>query len=184
MIFVFASLALLSFALMLWQWIVAARFPLHQRATEFSFTPSVTILKPLKGADATTTENLRSWFAQNYLGETQILFGVAAENDPACEIFQELRKEFPQHNAQLLVCPESLGANAKISKLIQIFRAAKHEIIVVSDADVRVPEDFLANVVKPLTPALSPPDGEREKDRKSTRLNSSHSRASRMPSSA
>ncbi len=163
MIFVFASLALLSFVLMLWQWIVATRFPLHQRVSDASFAPPVTLLKPIKGADSTTKETLRSWFAQNYSGEVQILFGVAAENDPACEIVRELQKEFPTSGARLIVCPESLGANAKVSKLIQLFHAAKHEIIVVSDADVRVPQDFLSNAVVPLTPALSPSDGERVK---------------------
>ena len=150
MIFVFASLALLSLALMIWQWAVARAFPLHRRSADRSFAPPVTILKPLKGADATTKENLRSWFAQNYSGEAQVLFGVAAETDPVCEIVRELQKEFPTSNAQLIVCPESLGANAKVSKLIQLLRAAKHEIIVVSDADVRVPQDFLANAVAPL----------------------------------
>ena len=135
---------------MLWQWIVATRFPLHQRVSDTSFAPPVTLLKPIKGADSTTKENLRSWFAQNYSGEAQILFGVAAETDPVCEIVRELQKEFPTSDAQLIVCPESPGANAKVSKLIQLLRAAKHEIIVVSDADVRVPQDFLANAVAPL----------------------------------
>ena len=148
---------------MIWQWAVARAFPLHLRSADRSFAPPVTILKPLKGADATTKENLRSWFAQNYSGEAQILFGAAAENDPVCEIVRELHKEFPASDAQLMICPETLGANAKVSKLIQLLRAAKHEIIVISDSDVRVPGDFLVNVVKPLTPALSPSGGEREK---------------------
>ncbi len=150
MIFLFATLALVSFGLNVWQWLVAIRFPLHRRAVEKSFTPNVTLLKPLKGADATTRENLRSWFAQNYPGEVQILFGVAAEIDPVCEVVRELQKEFPKCDARLVICPENLGANAKVSKLIQLLRAAKHQVIVVSDADVRVPEDFLANAVVPL----------------------------------
>jgi len=149
-IFLFATLALVSFGLNVWQWLVAIRFPLHRRSADKSFTAGITLLKPLKGADATTRENLRSWFAQNYLGEVQILFGVAEENDPASAIIRELIKEFPDCDARLVVCPESLGANAKVSKLIQLLRAAKHEVVVVSDADVRVPEDFLVNAVVPL----------------------------------
>jgi len=52
--FVLASLALLSLALTLWQWLVARRFPLHQRVADKSFAPAVSLLKPLKGCNATT----------------------------------------------------------------------------------------------------------------------------------
>ena len=44
----------------------------------------------------------------------------------------------------------SLGPNAKISTLIQLERQAKNEILIISDADVRVPLDFLATAVQPL----------------------------------
>jgi ceramide glucosyltransferase len=149
-IFVFEALAVLSFVLTLWQWIIAIRFPLHQRVAANPFSPAVTLLKPLKGADSTTKENLRSWFVQTYPGEVQILFGVASENDPACEVVRELLREFPECDAQLVVCPETFGANAKVSKLIHLLRGAKYELIAISDADVRVPCDFLANAVHPL----------------------------------
>ncbi|HYV28852.1 MAG TPA: glycosyltransferase, partial [Candidatus Eisenbacteria bacterium] len=45
---------------------------------------------------------------------------------------------------------ESLGTNAKVSTLIQLQRLAKHDVVIVSDADVRVPPDFLVNAVAPL----------------------------------
>ncbi len=135
---------------MLWQWLAARRFPLHQRVADKSFAPAVTLLKPLKGADAQTEACLRSWFAQDYAGEIQILFGVANADDPACKVVQKLIEEFPRRDARLVVCNERLGANAKVSKLAQLERQAKHEVIVISDADVRVPGDLLSNVVAPL----------------------------------
>jgi ceramide glucosyltransferase len=107
-------------------------------------------LKPLKGCDETTAESLRSWFGQNYTGQTQILFGVADANDPVCKIVRELIAENPRHDAQLVVCDRLSGANAKVAKLVQLEKLAKHDLILVSDADVRVPPDFLANVVAPL----------------------------------
>jgi ceramide glucosyltransferase len=142
-------LALLSLALLLWQWLVARRFPLHQRVTDASFTPDVTLLKPLKGCDAATEDCLRSWFAQQYGGRVQILFGVASAEDPVCTIVQRLQKEFPDRDAQLLVSGPLTGTNAKVSKLAQLEPMAKHDLFVISDADVRVPPDFLANVVAP-----------------------------------
>jgi ceramide glucosyltransferase len=147
---ILAALALSSLALACWQWFAARRFPLHKRIADDSFSPPLTLLKPLKGRDETTTESLQSWFRQNYAGPIQILFGVADANDPVCKIVNELIQKNPGHDAQLVVCAESPGTNAKISKLIQLERLAKHELIVVSDADVRVPPDLLANVVAPL----------------------------------
>ena len=150
---ILGSLALLSLALTLWQWLVARRFPLHQRVPQpspLTPQPSVTLLKPLKGCDTATEDCLRSWFAQQYAGSTQILFGVADGEDPVCGIVRKLLQEFPGSDAQLVVCGPLLGANAKVSKLVELERMAKHEIIIVSDADVRVPPDFLANFVGPL----------------------------------
>ena len=145
-----AALALLSLALAFWQWLAARRFPLHKLIDASSFTPPVSILKPLKDCDKTTAESLQSWFNQNYAGQIQILFGVADANDPVCKIVRELLLKNPGRDAQLLVCGELLGTNGKVSTLIQLERLARHSLILVSDADVRVPPDFLANVVAPL----------------------------------
>ena len=171
---IFGSFALLSFALTLWQWLVSRRFPLHQRVAESQWPPtpgsgrpeppqasspqptplaphpSVTLLKPLKGCDSSTEDCLRSWFTQQYSGATQILFGVAAADDPVCRIVRKLLQEFPAKDAQLVVCNAVPGANAKVAKLAELERLAKHDLLVISDADVRVPPDLLANVVVPL----------------------------------
>jgi ceramide glucosyltransferase len=147
---ILAPFALLSLALALWQWLAARRFPLHRRVTDFSFTPAITLLKPLKGCDATTAESFQSWFDQKYPGQVQILFGVADAGDPVCPIVRELIEKNPGRDAQLVVCAESRGANGKVSTLIQLERLAKHPLILVSDADVRVPPDLLANLAAPL----------------------------------
>jgi len=150
---IFGFLALLSLALLLWQWLAARRFPLHRRRQDNAFAPAVTLLKSLKVADASTESCLRSWFTQEYGGEMQILFGVASADDPACEIVRALIKEYPSRNAQLIVCAAPLGANAKASKLAELEALARHEVVVISDADVRAPADLLANAVAPLREA-------------------------------
>jgi ceramide glucosyltransferase len=147
---IFAALALLSLALALWQWFAAKKFPLHKRIFDPSFAPPVTLLKPLKGCDDTTAESLRSWLNQNYSGQIQILFGVADATDPVCKIVEELLRRNQRHDARLVVCAEPLGANAKVSKLAQLEKLAKHDFVLISDADVRVPPDFLINFVTAL----------------------------------
>jgi ceramide glucosyltransferase len=149
--FIFAALALLSLAIAVWQWLAAKKFPLHQRVPDSTFTPAVTLLKSLKGCDATTAESLQSWLQQNYAGQMQILFGVADADDLVGNIVRELLEKNPDCDAQLVVCPETLGANAKISTLTQLEKLAKHDLILISDADVRVPSDFLTSFVAPLS---------------------------------
>ena len=182
---IFGALALLSFALTLWQWLVARRFPLHQRVAESPMPPDprrsrreealtssaqpstlnphppLTLLKPLKGRDASTEDCLRSWFSQHYTGPTQILFGVAAADDPVCGLVRKLVQDFPGSDAQLVAGTPLPGANAKVAKLVELERLAKHDLLVISDADVGVPPDFLANIVAPLREApLARPMGE------------------------
>lgn len=147
---ILGGLAALSCGLQLWQWVAARRFPLHQRVQDEGNAPAVTLLKPIKGCDQHTEDCLRSWFAQEYRGDIQILFAVAEAGDPVVAVIAKLRNEFPQRDAQLVVCPERLGANAKVSKLAQLEAHVKYELVVVSDADVKVPPDLLANAVVPL----------------------------------
>jgi ceramide glucosyltransferase len=135
---------------MLWQWWAAWRFPLHRRVSAASFFPAVTLLKPLKGCDQMTEDCLRSWLAQEYPGQVQTLFGVADADDPVCLLVRRLLKQFADADAQLVVCGPPRGANLKVSKLVELDRLARNELIIISDADVKVPPDFLANIVAPL----------------------------------
>ena len=147
--FILGILAFLSVALLLWQWLAALRFPLHRRVVDISFTPPITCLKPLKGCDLASESCLRSWFAQDYPAPIQILFGVDSAEDPACDLVRKLIAAYPHRDAQLVICSASLGPNSKVSKLAELENAAKYEILAVSDADVRVPPDFLGNAVAP-----------------------------------
>jgi len=144
-----ASLAILtavSFALTFWRWAVSLRFPLHRRMVIQTSLPGLTLLKPLKGCDAQTKDCLRSWFRQKYPGPVQILLGAADADDPVCAVAREVLAEFPEAGARLITCGENLGANAKVSTLRQLEPHIGHSLVMISDADVRVPADFAANV--------------------------------------
>jgi len=130
--------------------IVALRFPLHRRGAKPTFAPDVSILKPLKGCDSETRDCLQSWMRQTYAGRAQVLFGVHSADDPVCAVVRELIAAHPEIDAQLVICPKLLGANAKVSTLVHLQAEAKYDVITVSDADVHVPEDFLAQAVAPL----------------------------------
>lgn len=146
---IFGFLAVLSCLIVLWQWNAARRFPLYKRPPVAAFAPDITLLKPLKGVETSTVECLQSWFKQTYSGRVQILFGVASARDPVCEVVQRLIKEHAHIDAQLIICDPTLGTNAKVSTLIQLEQLAKHEVLIVSDADVLAPADLLTHLAPP-----------------------------------
>ncbi len=149
-----AILTGVSFVLTFWRWRAACRFPLHRRRAAPGSLPGLTLLKPLKGCDGATADCLRSWFLQEYPGPVQLLLGVADANDPVCAVARELVASFPGVDARLVVCRDSLGANAKVSTLRQLEPHIRHGLVMISDADVKVSADFAANVA----PLLADPE--------------------------
>ncbi len=114
--------------------------------------PPVSILKPLKDTDPEIYESFRSHCLQDY-AEYEIIFGVSDPDDPAVTNVQQLQREFPRRGIQLVVCPNKLGANVKISNLEQMLQAAHYEHLIVNDSDIRVEHDYLRRVIAPLTDA-------------------------------
>ena len=147
---VLSAFSLLSLCIGLWQWLVARRFPLHQRLPPTAAALPVTLLKPLKGADDATEACLRSWLEQAHDAPVQVLFGIASKSDPAWTLASRLLEQYPQADARVHLCDHELGINSKVSKLIQLARLAKHGILVISDADVRAPKDLVSQITQPL----------------------------------
>ena len=114
-----------------------------------SSLPPVSILKPLKGTDPDIYESFRSHCLQDY-PEYEIIFGVSDPGDPAVASVQQLQREFPDHAIRLVVSPDKLGANVKISNLEKMLSAARYQHLLVNDSDIRVERDYLRRVIAPL----------------------------------
>jgi len=112
------------------------------------FTPSVSILKPLRGTDPEIYESFRSHCQQDY-PEYELIFGVSDPEDPAIELVERLQRDFPQRSIRLMVCPKVLGSNMKVSNLVQMLPLAKYDYLIVNDSDIRVEPDYLRRVMRP-----------------------------------
>jgi len=139
------------YALCLWS---AAGFLRERKAAgegtcSTQFVPPVSILKPLKGTDPEMYESFRSHCLQDY-SEYELIFGVSDPRDPAAELVERLKKEFPQRLIHLIFCPKNLGTNTKVSNLAQMLAVARYEYLIVNDSDIRVEPDYLWRVVAPL----------------------------------
>ncbi len=138
---------------------VAARLFLRERRRVASSTgtPGVTILKSLKGLDPGMLDAFRSHCRQTYTGDYELLFGVHSLSDPAADAVLDLQREFPSRSIRLVECPEKLGANGKVSTLIQLVPHARHEILLVNDSDITVSPRYLEHIVAGFSAPSSDP---------------------------
>jgi ceramide glucosyltransferase len=112
------------------------------------FTPSISILKPVRGLDAGAYDNFASFCEQDY-DDFEIVFGVADPRDPAVPVIERLQANHPEVKIRL-VFGEALGSNRKASLLHHIASKAQNPMLVISDSDMRVTPDYLRRVVAPL----------------------------------
>lgn len=117
-------------------------------ASEDASTPPVTIAKPLCGDEPQLYDNLRSFCEQDY-PPYQVVFGVRDESDPAAAVARRLIADLPGHDLQLVVDARESGTNRKVSNLLAMQASMKHDLIVISDSDMRVGPDYLRRVVAP-----------------------------------
>lgn len=105
--------------------------------------PAVTILKPLYGAEPRLAENVATFLAQDYDGPVQLVCGVQDAADPAIAATAGLPLD-------LVVDAAWHGSNAKVSNLVNMMAAAKHDVLVLSDSDMVVGPGYLREVVATL----------------------------------
>ncbi len=139
----------LYYLLCLWS---ASKFLSEKKGTSQSSQacPPISILKPLKGTDPEIYECFRSHCLQQY-PDYEIIFGLSDANDPVIESVKSLQLEFPDRRIQLVVSPNILGANVKVSNLAQMLPEARYEHLIVNDSDIRVESDYLRRVIAPLS---------------------------------
>jgi ceramide glucosyltransferase len=126
------------------------RFVRRRRRTSKpgDFSPPVSLLKPLHGAEPNLEAHLESFFLQDYPGY-EILFCARQANDAGLETARCVAARHPQIPVQFLVAKEPIQINAKVSSLERMASAAHHSLFIISDSDVRVTPDYIRSVVAP-----------------------------------
>jgi ceramide glucosyltransferase len=147
------SVVLAFVLLAVWAYLVgtvvaASRFA-RRRVAASPDQPPVSVLKPLCGAEPELYENLRSFLDQDY-PEVQIVFGVRGSGDGALPIVRAVIAEQPERDIALIVDSRVSGSNLKVANLLNMLPAARHDILVFADSDVRVSRDYIARVTAPL----------------------------------
>lgn len=128
--------------------VAAARFA-RRRVALPKEQPAVSVLKPLHGAEPGLYENLLSFVDQDYRA-LQIVFGVRNPDDGALPIVRRLIAERPGRDIELVIDSRVSGRNLKVANLVNMLPAARHDVLVFADSDMRVGHDYLATVTAPL----------------------------------
>lgn len=125
------------------------------------FTPPLSLLKPLHGAEPGLAENLKTFFEQDYSAAGsvagsaagpayEVLFCARMAEDGGLAVARSVAAEYPEVPVKFLATggqPEYI--NAKVASLERMEREAAHDILVISDSDVRVTPDYLRSVALP-----------------------------------
>lgn len=121
----------------------------HVRLRRPASTVAASVLKPLFGDEPRLYENLLSFFTQAHPAY-QLVFGLHTDDDPALEVIRRLQALHPERDVAIVVDSRAHGANGKVSNLINLYPAAKHDLLVIADSDISVPADYLGRVTAPL----------------------------------
>jgi ceramide glucosyltransferase len=113
------------------------------------FCPPISILKPLKGLDDDLSDNLTSFCKQAY-PDYEIIFALEEKGDPALKLAEEIKKQYPKRKISIVVKKRDYALNPKVDNLIAAYEASQFPYVLISDSDVRVADDYLQEIIKPM----------------------------------
>src|SRR3984893_7444757 len=113
-----------------------------------SFTPPVSILKAVRGVDHDAYENFASYCRLDY-PDYELVFAMADRNDLVIPVIEKLQRDFPSRRIAFVTDVPRIGENNKVNCLCRLVKEAKHDLVVMTDSDVRGERSYLREVVAP-----------------------------------
>lgn len=104
--------------------------------------PPVSVVRPLCGLENYCEETLGSSFDLDY-PEYELIFCVAQGHDPIAPVVRRLIESHPETPARLIIGDEKVGANPKLNNCVRGWDAARHDWIILADANVLMPKDYI-----------------------------------------
>lgn len=143
--FALAALAACTYAVVVLttlRWLARPR-----RLAPDALLPSVSLLKPLKGAEEALEENLRSVYEQRYPAPIEVVFATTDPHDEALVVARRVAAAFPEVPTRFVLSDPDFGRNPKVANLAGALAAARYEVVLQTDANVRMAPGYLRSIV-------------------------------------
>ncbi|MFW6051670.1 MAG: glycosyltransferase [Myxococcota bacterium] len=141
-----AAGALILYGLGVWSTLKHLRQPVAPAPEEG--LPPVSLLKPIKGTEEALEANLRTFFEQDYPASIEIVFASTEPDDPGIALARRVAQDYPHVPVRFVRSDLGFGLNPKVANLAGALRGATHDLVLQSDANVRVRPDYLRRVVR------------------------------------
>ena len=141
-------LAAASFSLFALAWLLVAAWrawhAVRPRVTVAG--RGVTVIKPLCGADDDLERNLVSFFRLDH-EPLQLVFGAADPADPALALVRRIARRHPGRDVTIVSGANDDAPNPKVGLQERLLPHARHDLILLSDSNVRVAPDEVGRVL-------------------------------------
>lgn len=149
--FLFGLLSLLGTIVTTVQALLTRRFrrrPFEESLSSRLAGSFISILKPVCGLDDELEENLLSFTRLEGI-RYEVIISAEEWEDPAVEVARRVMRAHPDAPFRLVIDPGSRQGvvNRKVERLIAAARAAKGDVFLISDSNVRVQPDALARTL-------------------------------------
>ncbi len=142
-----AAIPFIYYFLSLYSTLHYFRVAAKENAPNTDFFPPISCLKPIKGLDEDDYENFASFCRQDY-PEYEIIFCVD-EGDPAVPVIEKLIRDFSDKKIRIVFGSGRQAINDKVGRLVRLVDEAEHNLLVITDGDVRVRPDYLRAIASP-----------------------------------
>ena len=142
MSWLFAVLTIIGIGYTMYAAVIVAE--LGRQSATLGISESVSLLKPLHGAEPKLADNLATFLNQVWDAPIQMVVGVQRPDDPALPSIPW--SHHPARQISVVRGAVSSGPNAKVGNLIGMLPFADYDLLVLSDSDMAVPRDYLTVV--------------------------------------
>jgi ceramide glucosyltransferase len=130
-----------------WRYLARASGAAAPVPTQAQALPALSLLKPIKGLEDRLEQNLQSFFEQDYPAPLQIVFASTEASDPGMEVARRVAARYPHVRSEFVLARSDFGLNPKVCSIHGALMAATHDLVLQSDANVRLPAGYLASMV-------------------------------------
>ncbi|HYB13784.1 MAG TPA: glycosyltransferase, partial [Myxococcota bacterium] len=128
------------------------------RVEDLDFDPvppegALVAMRPLHGFLTRLEYSLETLWRAAARGGLHVIVGATDREDPALRVAARVAARWPEVRSEIRVAPGPEGLNRKLANLVQMSEKVEGDLLLLSDADIAVPEDYVLRLTRPFKDA-------------------------------